>query len=103
MIQVGLPHYLTVAAILFTLGIFGIFLNRKNVIIILMSIELMLLAVNINLVAFSAYLGDLTGQIFAIFVLTVAAGEAAIGLAIILAYFRNRGSIAVEDINVMKG
>ncbi|GBF28426.1 NADH-quinone oxidoreductase subunit 11 [bacterium MnTg02] len=103
MIQVGLPHYLTVAAILFTLGIFGIFLNRKNVIIILMSIELMLLAVNINLVAFSFYLQDLTGQIFAIFVLTVAASEAAIGLAIVLVYFRHRGTIAVEDINMMKG
>ena len=103
MIQVGLPHYITVAAILFTLGIFGIFLNRKNVIIILMSIELMLLAVNINLVAFSFYLQDLTGQIFAIFVLTVAASEAAIGLAIVLVYFRHRGTIAVEDINMMKG
>ena len=103
MIQVGLPHYLTVAAILFTLGIFGIFLNRKNVIVILMSIELMLLAVNINLIAFSFYLQDLTGQIFAIFVLTVAASEAAIGLSIVLVYFRNRGSIAVEDINMMKG
>jgi len=103
MIEVGLPHYLTIAAIMFTLGIFGIFLNRKNVIVILMSIELMLLAVNINLVAFSHFLGDLTGQVFAIFVLTVAAAEAAIGLAIVLAYFRNRGSIAVEDINMMKG
>jgi len=103
MIQVGLPHYITVAAILFTLGIFGIFLNRKNVIIILMSIELMLLAVNINLIAFSFYLQDLTGQIFAIFVLTVAASEAAIGLAIVLVYFRHRGTIAVEDINMMKG
>lgn len=103
MIQVGLPHYLTVAAILFTLGIFGIFLNRKNVIVILMSIELMLLAVNINLIAFSFYLQDLTGQIFAIFVLTVAASEAAIGLAIVLVYFRHRGTIAVEDINMMKG
>ncbi len=100
---VGLAHYLTVAAILFTLGIFGIFLNRKNVIIILMSIELMLLAVNINLVAFSTHLGDLTGQVFAMFVLTVAAAEAAIGLAILVVYFRNRGSIEVEDINVMKG
>jgi NADH-quinone oxidoreductase subunit K len=100
---VGLPHYLTVAAVLFTIGIFGIFLNRKNVIIILMSIELMLLAVNINLVAFSAYLGDLVGQVFAIFVLTVAAAEAAIGLAILVTYFRNRGSIEVEDINMMKG
>ena len=100
---IGLAHYLTVAAILFTLGIFGIFLNRKNVIIILMSIELMLLAVNINFVAFSAYLGDLVGQVFAMFVLTVAAAEAAIGLAILVVYFRNRGTIEVEDINVMKG
>ena len=100
---VGLTHFLVVAAILFTLGFFGIFLNRKNVIVILMSIELMLLAVNINLVAFSAYLGDLVGQIFAMFVLTVAAAEAAIGLAILVVYFRNRGSIAVEDINMMRG
>ncbi len=103
MFEIGLSHYLTVAAILFTLGIFGIFLNRKNVIIILMSIELMLLAVNINLVAFSAFGENLTGQVFAMFVLTVAAAEAAIGLAILMVYFRNRGSIAVEDINVMKG
>jgi len=103
MLAIGLAHYLTVAAILFTLGIFGIFLNRKNVIIILMSVELMLLAVNINFVAFSAFLGDLVGQIFAMFVLTVAAAEAAIGLAIIVVYFRNRGTIAVEDINLMKG
>ena len=103
MLEIGLAHYLTVAAILFTLGIFGIFLNRKNVIIILMSIELMLLAVNINFIAFSAYLNDLVGQVFAMFVLTVAAAEAAIGLAIIVVYFRNRGSIAVEDINLMKG
>lgn len=101
--EIGLGHYLTVAAILFTLGVFGIFMNRKNVIIILMSIELMLLAVNINLVAFSTYLNDLVGQVFAMFVLTVAAGEAAIGLAILVVYFRNRGSIAVEDINMMKG
>ncbi len=101
--EIGLSHYLTVTAILFTLGIFGIFLNRKNVIVILMSIELMLLAVNINLVAFSTALGDLTGQIFAMFVLTVAAAEAAIGLAILVVYFRNRGSIEVEDINLMKG
>ncbi len=100
---IGLAHYLTVAAILFTLGIFGIFLNRKNVIIIMMSIELMLLAVNINFVAFSAQLGDLVGQVFAMFVLTVAAAEAAIGLAILVVYFRNRGTIEVEDINVMKG
>ena len=93
--SIGLGHYLTVAAILFTLGIFGIFLNRKNVIVILMSVELMLLAVNINLVAFSSFMGDLVGQVFALFVLTVAAGEAAIGLAIVVVYFRNRGSIAV--------
>ena len=103
MLEVGLGHYLTVAAILFTLGVFGIFLNRKTVIVILMSIELMLLAVNINLVAFSAHLQDLVGQIFAMFVLTVAAAEAAIGLAILVVYFRNRGSIAVEDTNMMKG
>ncbi len=103
MFEIGLSHYLTVAAILFTLGILGIFLNRKNVIIILMSVELMLLAVNINLVAFSVELGDLVGQVFAMFVLTVAAAEAAIGLAILVVYFRNRGSIAVEDINTMKG
>ena len=100
---VALGHYLTVAAILFTLGIFGIFLNRKNVIIILMSIELMLLAVNLNFVAFSAYRGDLLGQVFAMFVLTVAAAEAAIGLAILVVYFRNRGTVAVDDINLMKG
>ncbi|HEX5665720.1 MAG: NADH-quinone oxidoreductase subunit NuoK [Hyphomicrobium sp.] len=100
---IGLAHYLTVAACLFTLGILGIFLNRKNVIVILMSVELMLLAVNINLVAFSAFLGNITGQIFALFILTVAAAEAAIGLAIIVVYYRNRGSIAVEDINMMKG
>ena len=103
MFDIGLSHYLTVAAILFTIGIFGIFLNRKNVIIILMSIELMLLAVNINLVAFSTHLGDLVGQVFAMLVLGIAAAEAAIGLAIIVVYFRNRGTIAVEDINVMKG
>ena len=103
MAPIGLEHYLTVAAILFTLGIFGIFLNRKNVIIILMSVELMLLAVNINFVAFSTHLGNLLGQVFAMFVLTVAAAEAAIGLAILVVYFRNRGSIAVEDINMMKG
>ncbi|MAO56125.1 MAG: NADH-quinone oxidoreductase subunit NuoK [Rhodospirillaceae bacterium] len=101
--EIGLSHYLTVAAILFTLGIFGIFLNRKNVIIILMSVELMLLAVNINLVAFSTHLGDMMGQVFALFVLTVAAAEAAIGLAILVVFFRNRGSIDVEDINMMKG
>ena len=101
--EVGIGHFLTVSAILFTLGVFGIFLNRKNVIIILMSIELMLLAVNINLVAFSSFHQDLVGQVFAMFVLTVAAAEAAIGLAILVVYFRNRGSIAVEDINMMKG
>jgi len=100
---IGLTHYLIVAALLFTIGVFGIFINRKNIIIILMSIELILLAVNINLVAFSAFLGDLTGQVFALFVLTVAAAEAAIGLAILVVYFRNRGTIAVEDINLMKG
>jgi len=103
MFDIGLAHYLTVAAILFTLGIFGIFLNRKNVIVILMSVELMLLAVNINFIAFSAFLHDLVGQVFAMFVLTVAAAEAAIGLAILVVYFRNRSSIAVEDINSMKG
>jgi NADH-quinone oxidoreductase subunit K len=103
MFEIGLSHYLTVAAILFTLGVFGIFLNRKNVIVILMSIELMLLAVNINLIAFSAHLNDLVGQVFTMFVLTVAAAEAAVGLAILMAYFRNRGTIAVEDINMMKG
>ena len=100
---VGLEHYLALAAVLFTLGILGIFLNRKNVIIILMSVELMLLAVNINLVAFSVELGDLVGQVFAMFVLTVAAAEAAIGLAILVVFFRNRSSIAVEDISTMKG
>ena len=100
---IGLEHYLVLAAILFTIGIFGIFLNRRNVIIILMSIELILLSVNINLVAFSSYLHDLTGQVFAMFVLTVAAAEAAIGLAILVLYFRRRGTIDVEDINQMKG
>lgn len=100
---IGLAHYLTVAAALFTIGVFGIFLNRKNVIIILMSIELMLLAVNINFVAFSAHLGDLVGQVFTMFVLTVAAAEAAIGLAIVVCFFRNKGTIAVEDISQMKG
>jgi NADH-quinone oxidoreductase subunit K len=103
---IGLGHYLVVGAILFTLGIFGIFLNRKNVIVILMSVELILLAVNINLVAFSAFLGangDIVGQVYALIVLTVAAAEAAIGLAILVAYYRNRGSIAVEDVNLMKG
>jgi NADH-quinone oxidoreductase subunit K len=103
MLEIGLAHYLTVGAILFATGVFGIFINRKNVIVILMSIELMLLSVNINLVAFSAALGDLTGQVFAMLVLTVAAAEAAIGLAILVAFFRNRGSIAVEDVNMMKG
>ncbi len=101
--EIGLSHYLLVAASLFTIGIFGIFLNRRNVIIILMSVELMLLAVNINFVAFSSFRHDLTGQIFAMFVLTVAAAEAAIGLAILVVYFRNRGTIAVEDIHLMKG
>ncbi|ABS69843.1 NADH-ubiquinone oxidoreductase chain 4L [Xanthobacter versatilis] len=101
--DIGLSHYLTVAAILFTLGTLGIFLNRKNVIVILMSVELILLAVNINLVSFSAFLGNLTGQVFALLVLTVAAAEAAIGLAILVVFYRNRGSIAVEDINAMKG
>jgi NADH-quinone oxidoreductase subunit K len=100
---IGLSHYLTVAAILFTLGIFGVFINRKNVIVILMSVELILLAVNINLVAFSVFLGDLVGQVFALFVLTVAAAEASIGLAILVVFYRNRGSIAVEDVNLMKG
>ena len=100
---IGLGYYLAVAAILFTLGILGIFINRKNVIVILMSIELILLAVNVNLVAFSAHLGDLVGQVFALLVLTVAAAEAAIGLAILVVYFRNRGSIAVEDIHLLKG
>ena len=103
MLEIGLAHYLTVATILFTLGLFGVFLNRKNIIIILMSIELMLLAVNNNMVAFSAQLQDLVGQVFAMFILTVAAAEAAIGLAILVTYYRNRGSIAVEDVNLMKG
>src|SRR5215813_2437257 len=101
--SVGLGPYLAVGAIVFTIGVLGIFLNRKNVIIILMSIELILLAVNLNFVAFSAFLGDLVGQIFALFILTVAAAEAAIGLAILVVYFRNRGTIAVEDVNLMKG
>ena len=100
---VGLSSYLTVAAILFTIGVVGIFLNRKNIIIILMSVELILLAVNLNFIAFSAYLGDLVGQVFALFILTVAAAEAAIGLAILVVYHRNRGTIAVEDVNQMKG
>jgi NADH-quinone oxidoreductase subunit K len=103
MFEIGLSHYLTVAAILFTLGVMGIFLNRKNVIIIMMSVELMLLAVNLNFVAFSSYLNDLVGQIFTMFVLTVAAAEAAIGLAIVVVFFRNRGTIAVEEISQLKG
>lgn len=103
MMPITLGHFLAVAAILFTIGVFGIFLNRKNVIVILMSIELILLAVNINFVAFSAHLGDLLGQVFTLFILTVAAAEAAIGLAILVVYFRNRTSIAVDDINMMKG
>jgi NADH-quinone oxidoreductase subunit K len=100
---ITLGHYLFVGAMLFTIGVFGIFLNRKNVIVILMSIELLLLAVNINFVAFSSFLHDLVGQVFALFILTVAAAEAAIGLAILVVYFRNRGTIAVEDVNLMKG
>ena len=103
MIEIGLGHYLTLGAIIFSLGTFGIFLNRKNVIVILMSVELILLAVNINLVAFSIYLQDITGQIFTMLILTVAAAEAAIGLAIIVAYYRNKGSIRVEEIAQMKG
>ena len=103
MIEIGLGHYLTLSTIIFAIGITGIFLNRKNVIIILMSIELILLSVNINFVAFSSYLGDIFGQVFALFILTVAAGEAAIGLAILVVYFRNRGNISVENINAMKG
>lgn len=102
-LEIGLGHFLSVAAILFTLGVFGIFLNRKNVIIILMSVELILLAVNINFVAFSAHLNDLAGQVFALLILTVAAAEAAIGLAILVIFYRNRGSIAVDDVNMMKG
>ena len=101
--MIGLGHYLAVGAILFVLGVLGIFLNRKNVIVILMAIELILLSVNINLVAFSAFLGDMVGQVFAMFVLTVAAAEAAIGLAILVIYFRNRGTIAVDDIHQMRG
>ncbi|HEX2020132.1 MAG TPA: NADH-quinone oxidoreductase subunit NuoK [Aurantimonas sp.] len=101
--EVGLGHYLTVGAILFVTGVFGIFMNRKNIITILMSVELILLSVNINLVAFSAFLNDLVGQIFALFILTVAAAEAAIGLAILVVFFRIRGSIAVDDVNTMKG
>ena len=101
--MIGLEHYIVVGTILFVLGVLGIFLNRKNVIVILMAIELILLSVNINLVAFSSYLGDLTGQIFAMFVLTVAAGEAAIGLAILVIYFRGRGTIAVDSVDRLKG
>jgi NADH-quinone oxidoreductase subunit K len=100
---VGLGHFLTVGAVLFTLGVLGIFINRKNVIVILMSVELILLAVNINMIAFSAYLNDIVGQVFALLILTVAAAEAAIGLAVLVVFFRNRGSIAVEDINMMRG
>ncbi|MEM7700483.1 MAG: NADH-quinone oxidoreductase subunit NuoK [Pseudomonadota bacterium] len=101
--MIGIEHYLVVGAILFVLGVLGIFLNRKNVIVILMAVELILLAVNINLVAFSASMNDLVGQVFAMLVLTVAAGEAAIGLAILVIYFRGRGTIAVDDVNRMKG
>ena len=101
--MIGVEHYLTVSAALFVIGIFGLFLNRKNIIILLMSLELILLAVNINFVAFSSYMGDLVGQIFTLFVLTVAAAEAAIGLAILVCFFRNRGTIDVENVNVMKG
>ena len=100
---IGLAHYLAVAAILFTIGVFGIFVHRKNILVILMSVALILLAVNINLVAFSAYLGNVTGQVFAMFVLTVAAAEAAVGLAILVTFFRNRGDIAVDDASMMKG
>ena len=103
MIEIGLGHYLTLAAIIFTIGIIGIFLNRKNIIIILMSIELILLAVNINLVSFSVYLQNLVGQVFAMFILTVAAAEAAVGLAIIVIYYKNKGSINVEQIDSLKG
>lgn len=103
MFDIGLTHYLTLASILFVLGVSGIFLNRKNLIVILMSIELMLLAVNINFVTFSAYLHDLTGQVFSIFILTIAAAEASVGLAIVVIYYRNKGNIEVEDVNQMKG
>ena len=101
--MIVLGHYLTVASILFVIGIFGIFLNRRNVIIVLMSIEIMLLSINLNMVAFSYFLGDLKGQIFSMFILTVAAAEAAIGLAILVCYFRNKGSISIESVNTMKG
>ena len=100
---IGLSHYLTVGAILFTIGVFGIFLNRKNIIVILMSVELILLAVNINMIAFSSFLNDIVGQVFALLILTVAAAEAAIGLAILVIFYRNRGTIAVEDVNSLKG
>ena len=103
MFEINLGHYLTLSAIIFTIGVAGIFLNRKNIIVILMSIELILLAVNINLVSFSVFLGDLTGQIFTLFILTVAAAEAAIGLALIVVYFRNAGTIRVEEIDKLKG
>ena len=103
MLTIGLGHYLTVGAILFVLGVFGIFVNRKNVIVILMSVELILLSVNLNLVAFSARLDDLTGQVFALFILTVAAAEAAIGLAIVVIYYRNRGTIEVDDVSALRG
>ena len=103
MFDIGLIHYLVLAATLFTIGVFGIFLNRKNIIVILMSIELMLLAVNINFIAFSSYLSDLSGQVFVMFILTVAAAEAAIGLAILVSFFRNKGSIAVDDVSALKG
>ncbi|MCL4679579.1 MAG: NADH-quinone oxidoreductase subunit NuoK [Alphaproteobacteria bacterium] len=102
-LNIGIGHFLTLAGIIFTIGVFGIFLNRRNVIVILMSIELMLLAVNINFIAFSAYLNDLTGQVFTMFILTVAAAEAAIGLAILVVFFRNKGSIEVDDISSLKG
>ena len=101
--MIGLGHYLAVGAVLFVLGVFGIFINRKNVIVVLMAIELILLSVNINLVAFSAFLGDMVGQVFAMFVLTVAAAEAAVGLAILVTFFRNRGDISVDDASMMKG
>ena len=101
--EIGIEHYLTLAAMLFTLGVFGIFLNKKNVIVILLSVELILLSVEFNLVALSSYMGDLVGQVFTMLILTVAAAEGSIGLAILVVYFRNRGTIAVEDINLMKG
>lgn len=103
MLELSLAHYLVVSSIVFTLGVFGVFLNRRNIIIVLMSIELMLLAVNINFVAFSWFLRDLVGQVFSLFILTVAAAEAAIGLAILVVYFRNRSTIKIEDMNMMKG